>query len=233
MRRDLLLLSEMCDAVRAIGDLVADGGVEEIEVDSTLSYVDATGNMRIAVDAPVIFISDRDEDRDPWRRGRPRGTLKGEPAARVARALLDYDRDWTVRELIAASGASTGAAYRALEYLEREDLVVKEDKRYRVTDWERLLRAWSSDVSFQTTTRVMAFRPVGPTAPRGGAERDPLGAQHSRGRPIPKHRVGRRWLPGGGPRAGGGRPVERTRTRTCRRRLSDRVDEGRREELAS
>ncbi|MDC5696150.1 hypothetical protein OO014_02700 [Intrasporangium calvum] len=122
-----------------------------------LSYVDATGNIRIGVDSPVIYISDRGEDRDPWRKGRPRGTLKGEPAARVARALLDYDRDWTVRELIAASGASTGGAYRVLEYLEREGLVVKEDKRYRVTDWERLLRAWSSDAAFQTTTRVMAF----------------------------------------------------------------------------
>lgn len=131
--------------------------VREALAQDGLSYVDATGNMRIAVDSPAIFISDRGEDRDPWRKGRPRGTLKGEPAARVARALLDYDRAWTVRELTGASGASTGAAYRVLEYLEREALVVKEDKRYRVIDWERLLRAWSADASFQTTTRVMAF----------------------------------------------------------------------------
>jgi hypothetical protein len=131
--------------------------VREALAENGLSYVDATGNMRIAVDSPTIFISDRGEDRDPWRKGRPRGTLKGEPAARVARALLDYDRAWTVRELVAASSVSTGAAYRVLEYLEREDLVVKGDKRYRVTDWERLLRAWSSDAAFQSTTRVVAF----------------------------------------------------------------------------
>ena len=113
--------------------------------------------MRIVLDRPAIFIASRGEDRDPWRKGRPRGTLKGEPAARISRALLDYRRPWTVRELVAASGASTGAAYRVLEYLEREDLVVKDDKRYRVTDWERLLRMWSADASFQTTTRTMAF----------------------------------------------------------------------------
>jgi len=122
-----------------------------------LSYADATGNMRIVLDRPAMFISSQGEDRDPWRKGRPRGTLKGEPAARVSRALLDYRRDWTVRELVAASGASTGAAYRVLEYLEREDLVVKDDKRYRVTDWERMLRMWSADASFQATTRTMAF----------------------------------------------------------------------------
>lgn len=122
-----------------------------------VSYVDATGNMRIVIDRPAVFIFDRGGDRDPWRKGRPRGTLKGEPAARVARALLDYRRDWTVRELVGVSGSSTGAAYRVLEYLEREDLVVKEGKRYRGTDWERLLRAWSADSPVQATTRTMAF----------------------------------------------------------------------------
>lgn len=131
--------------------------VREALSEQGLSFVDATGNIRIAVDSPALFISDRGEDRDPWRMGRPRGTLKGEPAARVARALLDYRRDWTVRELMAASGSSSGATYRVLEYLEREDLVEKDDKRYLVTDWERLLRAWSADASFQATTRVMAF----------------------------------------------------------------------------
>ena len=139
-------------AARYLSPSVRDALAEE-----GLSYVDATGNMRIVVNRPTMFISAQGEDRDPWRKGRPRGTLKGEPAARVTRALLDYRRDWTVRELLAASGASTGATYRVLEYLEREDLVVKEDKRYRVTDWERLLRAWGADAPFQTTTRVMAF----------------------------------------------------------------------------
>lgn len=131
--------------------------VREALTEEGLSYVDATGNMRIVVNSPAMFISERGEDRDPWRKGRPRGTLKGEPAARVARALLDYRRTWRVRELIAASGASSGATYRVLEYLQREDLVVKNDNRYSVTDWERLLRAWSADAAFQTTTRVRAF----------------------------------------------------------------------------
>jgi hypothetical protein len=133
------------------------GSVRDALAEERISYVDATGNMRIVIDRPTVFISDLGEDRDPWRKGRPRGTLKGEPAARISRALLDYRRDWTVRELVAASGSSTGAAYRVLDYLEREDLAIKEDKRYRVTDWERLLRAWSADASFQTTTRTMPF----------------------------------------------------------------------------
>lgn len=122
-----------------------------------LSYVDATGNMRIVVDSPAVFISDQGEGRDPWRRGRPPGTLKGEPASRIVRALLDHRRDWRVRDLISTSGASSGATYRVLEYLQREDLVLKEGDRYKVQGWERLLREWSADASFQAVNRVATF----------------------------------------------------------------------------
>ncbi|BDZ62946.1 hypothetical protein Lsed01_02429 [Demequina sediminis] len=122
-----------------------------------IAYADATGNMRLESNSPAVFISCQGAESDPWRKGRPRGTLKGEPAARIARTLLDYDRTWRVRELIAVAGASSGATYRVLDYLQREDLVVKEGDRYAVTDWERLLRTWSADASFTTTTRTMAF----------------------------------------------------------------------------
>lgn len=150
-------MANAANAVPVVAARYLSASVREALAEERISYVDATGNMRIVIDRPAVFIADHGSDRDPWRQGRPRGTLKGEPAARVSRALLDHRRGWTVRELVAASGSSTGAAYRVLDYLEREDLVVKEDKRFHVTDWERLLRAWSSDASFQTTTRTTAF----------------------------------------------------------------------------
>ncbi len=163
-RRDVVRVAEQSRSMMAgqadvpvVAARYLSASVRDALAEEGLSYVDATGNVRIVMDSPAVFVSSQGEDRDPWRKGRPRGTLKGEPAARVARALLDYSRDWTVRELMAASGSSSGAAYRVLEYLEREDLVVKDDKRYRVTDWERLLRAWSTDAAFQSTNRVMAF----------------------------------------------------------------------------
>ena len=166
-RRDVARLTDQArswatsrDGVQGVPVVAArflTASVREALTEEGLSYVDATGNMRIVIDSPALFISDRGEDRDPWRKGRPRGTLKGEPAARVARALLDYRREWRVRELITASGASSGATYRVLEYLQREDLVVKNGDRYKATDWERLLREWSAAAALQTTARVMAF----------------------------------------------------------------------------
>lgn len=121
-----------------------------------VGYVDATGNLLITTKQPAIFISDRGEDRDPWRgTGRPRGTLRGEPAARVVRALLDLDRTWKVRELINTSGASTGATYRVLEYLQLEGLAERETGgAVRVPDWRRLLEAWAEDAPFLSVNRT-------------------------------------------------------------------------------
>src|SRR5262249_55085006 len=112
-----------------------------------VSYVDATGNMCVLLERPALFLHDRGADRDPWRGpGRPRGTLHGPPAARVVRALVDFAPPMTVPELVRRSGASTGATYRVVEFLER-DALVDRDPRGPITSvgWRRLLERWSQD----------------------------------------------------------------------------------------
>lgn len=95
-------------------------------------------------------------DKDPRRGpGRPRGTLKGVPAAKVVRALVDLTGLWTIRELINASGASTGATYRVLEYLQREDLIKRNDAGMVLApDWRGLLEQWSKEYGFMRNSRV-------------------------------------------------------------------------------
>src|SRR5690554_3237994 len=108
-----------------------------------IAYADVTGNVLIELSRPGLFLRDRGADADPWRGpGRPRGTLKGEPAARVVRALTDFAKAWTMRELAEESGASTGATYRVIDYLEREGHVRRDDARMvHVLDWVKLLQA--------------------------------------------------------------------------------------------
>lgn len=129
-----------------------------------LSYVDATGNVRVELSRPGLFLSDRGEDRDPWRGpGRPLGTLKGEPAAKIVRALVDFGRGWRMRELAEVSKASTGATYRVIEFLEREGLVSRDSNgRVEVGDWAGILRRWSDDYGFSHTNQVTRW-----IAPRG------------------------------------------------------------------
>lgn len=130
-------------------------------------YVDATGNMLIVADRPAVFLADRGADRDPWRGpGRPRGTLQGLPAARVVRALVDFAPPYTVPELSARAGASTGATYRVVEFLEQEGLL--ERRRYGpIGDvrWRKLLMRWSEDYGFARSNTVETFlEPRGLTA---------------------------------------------------------------------
>lgn len=65
-----------------------------------VGYADAPGNVRVGLDRPALFVRDVGASRDPWRGpGRPAGDLKGVPAARVVRALIDYRPPYGLPEL--------------------------------------------------------------------------------------------------------------------------------------
>jgi hypothetical protein len=122
-------------------------------------YVDLTGNIQLAADRPALLVRDRGADRDPWRGpGRPRGTLKGPPAARVVRALVDFAPPYSVPELAERSRASTGATYRVVAFLEEQDLVERE-RRGPITDvrWRPILERWSRDYGFGQSNTVATF----------------------------------------------------------------------------
>jgi hypothetical protein len=115
--------------------------------------------MQLAADRPALLVRDRGADRDPWRGpGRPRGTLKGPPAARVVRALVDFAPPYSVPELAERAGASTGATYRVVEFLEEQDLVERE-RRGPITAarWRPILERWSRDYGFGQSNTVATF----------------------------------------------------------------------------
>lgn len=124
-----------------------------------VSYADATGNLYIMLRRPALFLRDVGADRDPWRGpGRPQGSLVGAPAAHVVRALVDFALPVSIPELIRRSGASTGATYRVVEFLEREALISR-TPRGPITnlDWRRLLVRWSEDYGFLRTNQVRRY----------------------------------------------------------------------------
>lgn len=124
-----------------------------------ISYADATGNLWIASKTPVLFLRDVGATSDPWRGpGRPRGTLKGEPAARVVRALADFPQPMTVPELINLSGASSGATYRVVDFLAEQALIERGTRGpIETVAWRRLLEAWARDYGFNASNPVRTF----------------------------------------------------------------------------
>lgn len=124
-----------------------------------VGYVDLTGNVLLMSDRPALFVRDQGAERDPWRGpGRPRGTLKGPPAARVVRALIDFAPPYSVPELSARSGASTGATYRVVEFV-KEQALLERERRGPITAvrWRALLERWSRDYGFAQSNTVATF----------------------------------------------------------------------------
>lgn len=137
--------------------------VQERLTASDVAYADATGNLRLTLDRPALFVRDIGERSDPWRGpGRPRGDLKGRSAARIVRALVDFRPPYSLPELSLRSGASVGATYRMIDFLEREALVAREERGPIVAvEWRRLLLRWAE----QFRTKAPPLR--GCLEPRG------------------------------------------------------------------
>ena len=132
--------------------------------DRGVAYADATGNLRVTLDRPAVFLRDVGATKDPWRGpGRPKGNLTGEPAARVVRALVDYTPPYSVPRVVQLSGASNGPTYRVVDFLNEQALVVRSERgAIDQVRWRELLQRWSQDYGFLRTNSVTTW-----LAPRG------------------------------------------------------------------
>ena len=118
-----------------------------------ISYADSTGNMRLTVDRPAVFIETQGADKSPIREERPLRSLKGGRAARVARGLMDYWTPFGTRELAAETASSAAMISRVSSLLDPDEIVTKDGPRGRIVsvDWEALARRWAEDYDFASS----------------------------------------------------------------------------------
>ena len=124
-----------------------------------ISYADSTGNIRLSVDHPAVFIETQGADKNPFREDRPLRSLKGARAARVARGLLDYRTPFGTRELAAEIASSPAMVSRVSGLLEPDEIVTKESPRGRIVsvDWEALARRWAVDYDFASSNTLTTW----------------------------------------------------------------------------
>ena len=122
-------------------------------IEAGISYADGTGNIRLAVERPAVFVQNQGADKNPIREERPLRSLKGGRAARVVRALMDYRTPFGTRELAAETGSSPAMVSRVVNLLESDDIVGKRGRRGRIVsvDWETLADRWAEDYDFSTS----------------------------------------------------------------------------------
>jgi len=127
------------------------------------SYADATGNIRLVLDRPGLFVEVRGSDKDPGSEPRPLKSLKGPAAGRVVRALCDLKPPYGVRELAAKASTPLGSVARVAGLLDREALVERgaAGRLERVRRPE-LIRRWTQDYGLQRSNGAGSY-----LAPRG------------------------------------------------------------------
>lgn len=131
--------------------------------DRDIPYADATGNVRVSLSEPALFVRDVGAQRDPWRGpGRPKGNLTGGSAARVVRALVDFRPPYTIPALMKLAGSPSGNTYRAVDFIEEQALLTREDGKITDVRWRALLERWSKDYSFAKVADESRY-----LAPRG------------------------------------------------------------------
>lgn len=112
------------------------------------AYADLTGNVRLELTEPGLFIETTGARANPEPSPRDRKSLKGAKAGRLVRALCDFRPPVGLRELAKRAGVDPGYTSRVVDFLDREALVTR-NPRGPITsvDWRALLNRWSQEYS--------------------------------------------------------------------------------------
>lgn len=126
------------------------------------SYADHTGNTRVVLDEPGLFILTSGADSNPWPDAR-RLSLRGVKAGRIVRALCMKRPPVGVRELAELANTDPGYVSRLLRMLDNEAIVERTARgRVEEVDWRRLLVRWSEDSPLDSRAATTTW-----LAPRG------------------------------------------------------------------
>jgi hypothetical protein len=123
-----------------------------------VSYLDSTGNVRVTLRRPAVFIRTEGAQSDPWPPDSTLRSLKGPAAARVVRAVIDFKPPYGISELAARSGSPLATTHRVIDLLDREKLLERQ-KRGPITsvDWQGVLRRWITEYGLFDSNRVRTY----------------------------------------------------------------------------
>lgn len=114
----------------------------ELLVEEDVNFLDLTGNLRLVLNNPAVFVETRGADKDPSERPRRKTGLRGANLGGVARVLVDVRPPYGTTEIANAARVSPGYVTRILETLSAEALIERGAVRGPVTDvdWQALIR---------------------------------------------------------------------------------------------
>lgn len=123
-----------------------------------LNYLDLTGNVRLAVGRPGLFIETVGATKDPAPAPGARRSLKGPKAGRLVRTLCEFPPPFTLSELATRAAIDGGYASRLVTWLAREDLLNRRPRGpIDAVDIVGLIRRWADDYQVLSSNVVASF----------------------------------------------------------------------------
>ena len=123
-----------------------------------VGYLDVTGNVRIVLRAPGLYVETQGASQDPDREARPARSLRGAKAGRIVRVLIDRREPPGVRQLAAMTKIDAGYVSRVLAFLDAEALVTRVGRgRMQSVDWPALLRRWAQEAPLESRGTVSTY----------------------------------------------------------------------------
>jgi hypothetical protein len=131
---------------------------QELLAREGVNYLDLTGNARIALEYPSLYISSTGATRNPRPAPRGRASVRGPKAARAIRLLVDVAPPYGLSEIAAATGLTPGYVSRLLDTLDREALIERSRRGpVEVVDIPGLMRRWAESYDVLRTNRASMF----------------------------------------------------------------------------
>lgn len=130
-----------------------------------INYLDLTGNVRISLENPPLFIISTGASRDPAPTDRGKARVRGPKAGRLVRFLIDVAPPYNVTQVAAATHLAPGYASRLLQALDSEALIERE-RRGQVSsvDVPGLIRRWTEGYDVLKTNGASSY--VAPNGPK-------------------------------------------------------------------
>jgi hypothetical protein len=136
---------------------------QELLTKEGINYIDLTGNARINLEYPGLFLQTTGATRDPSPLPRPLANVRGPKAARLLRFLVDVTPPYGVRDIAKTTALNPGYVSKLLEALDAEALVDRSQRgRVDRVNIKSLLRRWADSYDVFTTNDASRF-----VAPRG------------------------------------------------------------------
>jgi len=123
-----------------------------------VNYIDDTGNVRLVLPTPAVFIRTSGADTDPWPVEGKLRSLKGPATSRVVRAILDFKTPYGISGLAERAGSPLSTVHRVIELLDTEGLLEREPRGpITMVDWEGVLQRWTSEYGLFDSNRVETY----------------------------------------------------------------------------